>query len=318
MFALPRPPEEHMELAGGRYRLVRVFKHDFWAATCLYDLEAAEAAAAEEEEEEEEEANAGKMPAGRKGKMPSPRAGETPSPRMGGTPMPRTAPRDWPPKKIVVKIGRAQPFCGFQLAWVGAWLRDNEYQAYRLLAGVQGVPRWVGSFGATGYAVEYIDGRALDQGGTPPPGFFDRLRELFDAVHARGLAYVDSNKRSNILVGADGRPYLVDYQISVRRRDDLPWPLRAIAARIVRYLSAKDIYHLYKHKRRLAPAELTPEEDALSRERGGLHGFHRWFTKGYRGVRRGFLREQYEKGALQSPTADREDYHLPEKDSWRK
>jgi hypothetical protein len=299
MFALPHPPAERTELAGGRYRLLRVFKHDFWAATCLYELESA--VAAEEEEEEREATNAGETPATRAGKMPSP----------------RTSP-PWPPRKIVVKIGRAQPFCGFQLAWVGAWLRDNEYQAYRLLEGVSGVPRWVGSFGATGYAVEYIDGRALDQGGTPPPGFFDRLRELFDAVHARGLAYADANKRSNILVGADGQPYLVDYQISVRRRDDLPWPLRAIAARTVRYLSAKDLYHLYKHKRRLAPQELTPQEDELSRQRGGLHGFHRWFTKGYRGLRRRFLREQYEKGALQSPTANLEDYHLPEKDSWRK
>ena len=271
MFALPRPPAERLEIAGATYRLVRVFKHDFWAATCMY----------------EREENAGETPA-------------------------------IPPDKIVVKIGRVQPFCGFHLAWVGAWLRANEQAAYRLLAGVPGVPRWVGSFGATGYAVEYIDGLALDRAGPPPPGFFDRLRGLFEQVHARGIAYTDSNKRSNILVGPGGAPYLVDYQISVRRRDDLPWPLRAIVAAVVRYLQRKDLYHLYKHKRRLAPRELSPDEDALSRERGGMHAFHRWFTKGYRALRRRFLREQHRKGALASPTADLEDYDLPEKDSWRK
>ncbi len=280
MFALPRAPRETLQIAGGTYRLVRVFKHDFWAATCLY-----------EREDTADRAAAFRI------------AGETPLP---------------PPAKIVVKFGRVQGFCGVPLEWAGAWLRANEEAAYRLLAGVPGVPRWVGSFDATGYAVEYIDGRALDRDGPIPPGFFDRLRELFAAVHERGIAYTDSNKRSNILLGADGRPYLVDYQISVRRRDDWPWPLRPLAAAVVRYLQGKDLYHLYKHKRRLAPAELTPEEEELSRRRGGLHGLHRRFTKRYRSLRRRFLRQQHAKGALRSPTADLEDYHLPEKDTWRK
>jgi hypothetical protein len=298
MFALPRPPPGRLELAGCEYRLIRVFKHDFWAATCLY------------------ERTAGVSPARSEGILPSPAssvdsAGGTPPGGEGGTPLP-------PPSKIVVKIGRVQPFCGIPLDWAGRWLRANEQAAYRLLEGVRGVPRWVAAFGATGYAVQYIDGRALDRSTPPPPGFFDRLRELFEQVHARGIAYTDSNKRSNILIGPGGQPYLVDYQISVRRRDDLPWPLRAILWAVVRYMQRKDIYHICKHKRRLAPQELTPPEEALSRDRGGLHAFHRWFTKRYRNVRRRFLRRQYEKGALASPTADLEDYDLPEKDSWRK
>jgi hypothetical protein len=269
MFALESPPAARLELVGWAYRLVRVFKHDFWAATCLYERESA------------------------------------------STP-------DWPPLKVVVKFGRAQPFWGLPLEWVGRHLRENEHHAYRLLRGVPGVPRWIGSFGATGYAVEYVEGQALDRCEAPPPGFFDRLRELFDAMHERGLAYADANKRSNILVGEAGRPWLVDYQISVRRRDHLPWPFRAIAAAMVRYMARSDIYHLYKHKRRLAPAELTPLEEALSRKRSLWHGLHRVMTGPYREMRRGFLRRQHKKGALQSPTAGLEDYDMPEKDTWRK
>jgi len=297
MFALPRAPQERLQIAGGTYRLVRVFKHDFWAATCLYELERDEGASG---------ATAALCAAVRRGEGSGDQS--TAADIAAVAPIP----------KIVVKLGRVQAFCGIPLEWVGAWLRANEEAAYRLLAGVSGVPRWVGSFDATGYAVEYIDGRALDRDEPVPPGFFDRLRELFAAVHERGIAYTDSNKRSNILVGADGRPYLVDYQISVRRRDDLPWPLRGLLAAVVRYLQGKDLYHLYKHKRRLAPAELTAEEEELSRQRGGLHGMHRRFTKRYRSLRRRFLREQHAKGALQSPTADLEDYRMPEKDSWRK
>jgi hypothetical protein len=132
------------------------------------------------------------------------------------------------------------------------------------------------------------------------------------------VAYADANKRSNMLVAEDGRPFLVDYQIAIRRRDDLPWPLGWIVGTAVTYVARKDLYHLYKHKRRLSPDELRPFEDAVSRSRSGLHWLHRKLTKPYRSLRRMFLHKRYVKGALLSPTAGLEDHHQPEKDTWRK
>jgi len=38
LFALPAAPPEEITLAGARYRIALVFKHDFFAATCLYEL----------------------------------------------------------------------------------------------------------------------------------------------------------------------------------------------------------------------------------------------------------------------------------------
>jgi len=271
MFALRRPPPERIELAGADYQLVRVFKHDFMAATCLYEL--VDWASAE----------------------------------VGRSAVPR----------VVVKFARRQPFCGFPLAWAGQVLRRNEQRIYGALRGVRGVPRWLGCVGESGYAVEYIECRPLDNAPPPPPGFFDELRKLFDAIHACGVVYVDSNKRSNILVGDDGRPYLVDYQISIRPREGLPWPLRAIVQAAVNYMAAKDIYHLYKHKRKLCPDALTDEEERLSHPRGWLHMLHRGLATRYRTVRRWFLRRQLRKGALVSPTEAIEDHHQPEKESWR-
>ena len=265
MFALAAPPPETVEVSGAAYRLARVFKHDFWAATCLYQA-AAEA----------------------------------------------------PFREIVVKFGRSQPFWGLPMAWYARLLQAHERDVYAALAGVEGVPRWVGRVGEAGFAIEYIEAAPLDHLDRPPPGFFDRLGEVFEALHARGVAYGDANKRSNILVRPDGRPCLIDYQIAIRRRDDWPWPLRAMLAAAVRYLAAKDLYHLYKHKRRLAPDELTPEQEALSRRRTGLHELHRRLAKPYRALRRGFLRSQHAKGALESPTAGLEDHRQPEKDTWRK
>ena len=271
MFALPTRPPERIEIGGYEYRLVRVFKHDFWAATILYE------------------------------------AGPTSK---------DTTPPEIP--KVVVKLGRQQSFCGLPLGCYARLLLNHERDIYRTLAGIEGVPRWVGSACQTGIAIEYIDALPLDHFEAAPPGFFDALREIFDAIHARGVAYCDANKRSNILVTDDGKPVLVDFQISIRRRDNWIWPLRSIVRAMVDYLSEKDIYHLYKHKRFLAPAELTAEEAALARPRGWLHQGHRKLTKPYRYIRRRFLQKQYAKGALQSPTAELEDHHQPEKDTWRR
>ena len=265
MFALRQPPPERLEISGHSYRRALVFKHDFFAATCLYELES----------------NSREV-------LP----------------------------KLVVKFGREQPFCGLPLSWLGQWNRDHEEAIYARIAGIPGVPRWGGRVGSCGFAIEYIDGLPLDHFERPPERFFDGLREIFDALHARGVAYGDANKRSNILVGPGGRPYLIDYQLALRTRDDLP--LLGLALRTaVRYLCRKDLYHLYKHKRRLAPAELTPEEEALSRDRGGLHLLHRKLTKPYRALRRRFLHKQYQKGQLVSPTAKMEDHRQPEKETWR-
>ena len=264
MFALKNPPAEAIQLAGHIYRLVRVFKHDFWSATCLYQCD---------------------------------------------------VPVEIP--KIVVKCGRTHPFCGLPLQAVGLWQRNHEGSIYEALRGIDGIPRWLGLIGQYRYAIEYIDGKPLDHAERPPTGFFDRLAELFAQVHARGVAYSDSNKRSNILIGPGGKPYLIDYQISFRRRDDLPRPISTIIGWLVEYISAKDIYHIYKQKRRLCPDELTDQEQEISRHRSGLHQLHRKLAKGYRAMRRWFLHRQHIKGRLISPSAEMEDHHQPEKLSWR-
>lgn len=265
MFALRRPPPQEVELAGrGRYRLVRVFKHDFFAATCLYES---------------------------------------------------VEPAD--PPRVVVKYARSQPFLGLPTDWLARLMRSRESGVYRALEGVEGVPRYLGAAGRTGYAIEYVDATPLDHLDAPPAGFFDRLRKVMEAIHARGVAYTDANKRSNILVRSDGRPVLVDYQLAFRRRDDWPWPLGALLRRAFEYVADKDIYHVLKHKRRMAPQELTEEERVLSRRRSGLHSLHRKLAKAWRRVRRAFLRSQHRKGALRSPTEELEDHHQPEKATWR-
>ena len=76
----------------------------------------------------------------------------------------------------------------------------------------------------------------------------ERLREM----HVRGIAYVDLHKRENVIVGDDGRPYLVDFQISF----DVTHPrLRWVpgARAVFDQLCVGDLYHLEKHVRRADP-----------------------------------------------------------------
>ncbi|MCK5114271.1 MAG: hypothetical protein KAR11_05865 [Phycisphaerae bacterium] len=265
MFALPKAPPQSMTVRNSEYRLTRVFKHDFWAATCLYESTGAD--------------------------------------------------DEFP--KIVVKFSRAHPIAGFPMEWIGRMLADHEQNIYAKLEGIAAVPRWVARISPVCYAIEYIDAVPLDHLESIPAGFFEQLREVFDTVHQRGVAYGDANKKSNILVTQDDKPILIDYQISVAKNDRWVFPLRQLRDKFANYLMDKDLYHLYKHKRRLAPGELTPEQDAISRKRSGLHLLHRKLTKPYRAMRRKFLKKQFEDGSLQSPTADMEDHHQPEKQTWR-
>ncbi len=269
MFALQNPPPATLRVGTSRYELVRVFKHDFFAATTLYHL-----------------------------------TGEDRAP--GQTDL-----------RIVVKFARKQRLLGIPCEWMGKLLCDQEERIYEQLAGVHGVPRWIARIDDTTCAIQYIEGEPLDHLDTVSPEFFDHLRTLLDRIHARGVGYCDTNKRSNIIVTPGAEAFLVDYQISVRTRDDWCWGFRHIRRAIVRYIAQKDLYHLYKHKRRICPEALTPEEEALSHRRTSLHRLHRKLTKPYRALRRGFLRGQYRKGQLVSPTADLENHYQPEKATWK-
>jgi hypothetical protein len=262
MFALHEPPSEQLAVAGEDYRLVRVFKHDFWAATSLYQaIRGVEA------------------------KFP----------------------------RIVVKFGRVGDFAGIPLRWIGRYMQVHEESIHRVLDGLEGVPRWISRIGDIGYAMEYVEGKPLDHFDKPPKGYFDRMRAVFDAVHERGVAYVDANKRSNMIVGPNGEAFLIDFQISLRLQDNLPWPLRATVRQLIEYMKDKDIYHLYKHKRRMEPEELTEEESQLSRRQGRLHALHGGIAKHYRTLRRKLLRKQFLSGRLVSPTVDMEDHYQPER-----
>lgn len=200
-------------------------------------------------------------------------------------------------EKVVLKISRLQPFCKIPLRWLGRFLCGREYRILLLLQDLQQVPQIVCRFGKNGLIYRYIDGQSLDERPAVPDRFFDDLRRLLSQVHAKGLCYMDLNKRGNILADAGQRPCLIDFQISLH----LPKWLGFITAG----LQKEDMYHLLKHKRRFRPDLMTKEENLNSRKVSFAVGVHRFVSKPFRTIRRRILRKLYQLNILVRPDGER-------------
>lgn len=221
-----------VDCSGRRYRHVLTFKHDFFAATGLYED-----------------------------------AGE----------------------QVVLKVGRTTHLFGFPMAWIGAFLRRREVRLYKLAERLPGVPRYVGSSGPTGFVHEFVPGHALGRKEAVSDAFFDQLATLLRELHGLHIAYVDLNKRQNVLVDDRGRPFLIDFQISLH----LPphgWRRHAPVRWLLARFQQADRYHCLKHKRRLRPDLLTPDEQRQIARLSIWIRLHRAWARPMTHLRRAILR----------------------------
>jgi hypothetical protein len=190
---------------------------------------------------------------------------------------------------VVCKFNRRQPILGVPMQWLGRWLARREERLLDLLAGEPNVPDRRGPIVVDGRPARnasahvYVPGRPLRRRDRIDARFLKGLSQLLAGVHARGIAYVDLHKRENILLGDDGQPYLIDFQISVR----LPrvWPLGAV----LRLLQESDRYHLAKHILRQRPDLCPPELAALVARPPWWIRLHRRVAVPFRSVRRRVL-----------------------------
>ena len=174
-------------------------------------------------------------------------------------------------RRFVLKESLMRLPPGVRIPPLATLLARHEAGLYERLAGVRGVPRLVSRPRPDAFLREYVEGATVRETQPLPPGFFGSFEEVLRAVHARGVAYVDLAKEENVLVGADGRAWLVDFQISIAREG----PLRALVGRFQR----EDLYHLSKMRLRRAPAEATDEDRRRVAARGRLGRLHRATVK---------------------------------------
>jgi hypothetical protein len=201
------------------------------------------------------------------------------------------------PGRLVCKINRRMHFCYLPLGLVGRLIAHREVCNLRRCREIGSVPKVLTCLGSHAYVYEYIEGRSLDEEPVLPADFFEALAAVARQIHARNLIHFDLHKRGNILVGPDGRPYIIDFQLSTHLGDRFllsKWLSTCVRQR----LQAYDIYHIYKHKRRLQPDLLTETERRLSRDYSVLLQLHRAIAGPYKRIRRACLRYLHHKGIL--------------------
>ncbi|MCS7032978.1 MAG: hypothetical protein NZ561_03170 [Phycisphaerae bacterium] len=197
--------------------------------------------------------------------------------------------------RVVAKINRSEPFLGLPMDWIGRWLCRREIRFYRAMADLEHVPALLGRIGRTGFIHAFVEGEPLSASSRIPDSFFPELQKLFAEIHRRGIAYVDANKPQNILLGRDGRPYLIDFQISYDLHELGDWFLNRA---ILRRMQREDDYHVLKHKRKLRPDQMTNEELQRVSRRSPFIRLHRFLTRPYFLIRRRVMRGLRDAGQL--------------------
>jgi len=156
---------------------------------------------------------------------------------------------------------------------VARLLLRREARALETLAGLGAVPRLVSEAGArelpcadhyrprTGEVLlrTWIEGEPLHRASELAEDYFDHLDRLVEALHERGVCHNDLHKEQNILVGEDGFPHLIDFQLASRHRR---------RGRLFASRARDDLRHVQKHRRRYTRDGRGPERAGASRGRG--------------------------------------------------
>lgn len=195
---------------------------------------------------------------------------------------------------LVCKFNRQASVFGLPLAWLGPILARREGAFLARLCPFGGVPSPRGPLqDAQGRSLhhavahDFVEGEPLSPRSALGDDFFPALQQLLAAMHAQGVAYVDLHKMENVLVGRDGRPWLIDFQVSFV----LPHrqPLRAMAGPLFGLLRSGDDYHLMKHWIRLRPEQCGLGPEDLDRFRPRWIRWHRRIGVPLRSLRRHLL-----------------------------
>ena len=141
----------------------------------------------------------------------------------------------------------------------GRFLVWREARALRKIKGLKGVPSLLRVIDGLCLVIEEIPGKTLKETqdeGRLPDCFFDELNALVDSFHKIGLAHCDLKRAANILLGDDGRPYVIDWAASISKSEfSLP-----IINRIYKRFIKDDYNAIIKRKLVHCPETVSNDE----------------------------------------------------------
>jgi len=174
------------------------------------------------------------------------------------------------------------------IGWLARRLALREARALETLRIVPHVPRLL-AWNGRQLQRSWLAGQPLHRAAPPSRTYFRDALTLVRRMHAAGVVHNDLAKEPNWLVGPDGRPALVDFQLAMRPR---------YRGRLFRMLAYDDLRHLLKHKRSYCPEALTARQLAILAHRSPLAAL--WARTGkpaYRFVTRRLLGWSDREGA---------------------
>lgn len=95
----------------------------------------------------------------------------------------------------------------------------REYEAYRRMEGVAGVPQCHGLVAGHYLVLEFVHGVPYREARwTDRDGWFRELLLILRSIHARGVSHGDLKSKANIMVTADERPCVIDFGTAFIRK----------------------------------------------------------------------------------------------------
>ena len=137
--------------------------------------------------------------------------------------------------------------------WIARHLLAREARALAVLEELENIPTLVRADRST-LERSYVDGAPMQEGRPADIDYFHKAARVVRRMHRLGVVHNDLAKEPNFLLTTDGKPVIIDFQLS--------WfaPRRGYLFRI---LAREDIRHLLKHKRTYCPDHLTRREKTI-------------------------------------------------------
>ena len=100
----------------------------------------------------------------------------------------------------------------------------REYEAYRRMEGVQGVPVCYGLVDGRYLVIEFIRGTPYREASwSDRDAWFDKFLQVLRDFHGRGVSHGDLKSKTNIMVTEDEQPCVIDFGTAFVRKSGWRW-----------------------------------------------------------------------------------------------
>ncbi|MEQ9566605.1 MAG: protein kinase domain-containing protein [Porticoccaceae bacterium] len=157
-------------------------------------------------------------------------------------------------------------------------MRNREIRTLKALAGIPGIPAFLGIDSQDSYRMEYIDGLSPDHEflGTTP-GLLSQLSKIVDQMHDRGITHNDL-RPNNLIITPKNEVYLIDFgAVAYRPKSNSLWTWPGHW--FFNYLCNTDNSKVARLKADFRPMELTELDKELITKTRIARKTTKWWKK---------------------------------------